>query len=630
MSENGISQREFNQMRQNVRLLASQVRNGQVDGKFLSQQVERLEDLFERLETERQQAKQGARFEALYNVSRILGASLDLQVVLDQVMDAVLQLTGAERGFIMLRDADGGLQVKAARNFDQQTLDSSQSRYSRTIANEVLDKGEAIVTTNASEDPRYAGQASIMAQALRSIMATPLRARGDVIGVAYVDSRVVSDLFDKADLNALEALAGQAAIAIENAQLFEQTDQELARTVNELTQLRRIDRLLNETLNPDTAMQITLEWAARLSNSVCGHLGLVEGKPPMLLAVHHYGLTDEDDPPAMLDEQFPEAREIIEDGEPRTRQRDNCQVLLLPIRRENKVFGVVVLRKVDDTPYTEHEIDLAGRVVNRASVTIENARLYTQVQAADRAKSEFVGIVAHDLKVPMTSILGYANLTKMIGEEHENLVARQDEFLDRIADTVKRMEILVGDLSDISRIESGHFYMDPIRISVEKLVEGVKDNTLTQIQERSHTFIEDIEPGLPQMWVDYYRLLQVLTNLVSNAYKYTPDGGTITLSARRDEDRICFTVRDTGIGLSPEQVARLGTKFWRAEDEYTRSQPGTGLGFAITSSLVELMGSEITVESEVDKGSSFSFSVAIADEQIDPDITQAVRQMRDT
>jgi signal transduction histidine kinase len=116
------------------------------------------------------------------------------------------------------------------------------------------------------------------------------------------------------------------------------------------------------------------------------------------------------------------------------------------------------------------------------------------------------------------------------------------------------------------------------------------------------------------MWVDYYRLLQVLTNLVSNAYKYTPDGGTITVRVQPRIDRIEFSVTDTGIGLSPENVKKLGTKFWRGEDDYTRSQPGTGLGFAITSSLVEQMGGKIVIDSEVGKGSRFTFTLPIGEE----------------
>jgi signal transduction histidine kinase len=230
------------------------------------------------------------------------------------------------------------------------------------------------------------------------------------------------------------------------------------------------------------------------------------------------------------------------------------------------------------------------------------------MQAADRAKSEFVGVVAHDLKVPMTSILGYADLTLMDGD----LQDQQINYLNRIRDTVRRMELLVSDLADISRIESGHFFMNETRVDVADIIQGIRDAIMTQIKSRQHTYIEQIDPNLPPMWVDYYRLLQVLTNLTSNAYKYTPNGGTITHSIRRAESAIVFSVSDTGIGMSPEAVRKLGTKFWRADDEYTRSQPGTGLGYAITASLVEQMGSRIRVESEVGKGSKFTFTVAVA------------------
>jgi two-component system cell cycle sensor histidine kinase PleC len=172
------------------------------------------------------------------------------------------------------------------------------------------------------------------------------------------------------------------------------------------------------------------------------------------------------------------------------------------------------------------------------------------------------------------------------------------------------MEVLVSDLADISRIESGHFYMAEIAVPVQSVIDAVRDQTSPQIQARGHRYIETIEQQLPDLKTDFYRLVQVLTNLVSNAYKYTPDGGTITFTVRREHQRVHFAVTDTGIGLSEESIRKMGTKFWRAEDTFTRSQPGTGLGFAITSSIVEQMGSKIHITSEVGKGSTFAFSVA--------------------
>ncbi len=607
---NGLSERDIASMRQNVNLLRAQLQSGQIDGIFFNRQLDKISTMLEQIDSERKQRRKEGRFEALYNVSRLLGSSLDLQTVLDQVMDAIVKLTGAERGFLMLRDDDGGLTVKVARGIDQQTLTSEQFRFSRTITTQVLDSGQPIVTTNAAEDPRFAGQASIVAQALRSIMATPLRVRGNVIGVAYVDSKIATGLFNEDDLTAFDAFISQAAMALDNAMLFSETDEELTRRVEELRQLRRIDLLLNETLDIDRAMHYTLEWSCRLAGATTGHLGWLEGDPPLVRSVSHYGLSDPARPATLLNQAFPEVSEVISSKQTlQGKSKDGDFLLITPIIRDQKVTGVVVLQRHDGKDFKQEQQEVAERVVARGAVAIENARLYAAVQAADRAKSEFVGIVAHDLKTPMTSIAGYADLTLM---DQDKLDERQVKFLNYIRNTVKRMEMLVSDLSDISRIESGHFFMDEIRVGVSEVVQAVKDTALPQINERHHQFVTELAPNLPAMWVDYYRLLQVLTNLVSNAYKYTPDNGTITLRARQIGNRVEFSVKDTGIGLSDEAIAMLGTKFWRSEDDYTRSQPGTGLGFAITRALVEQMGSTIKIESKVGVGSTVIFNVATA------------------
>ncbi len=598
---------EVANMRNALNLMRSQVKAQRIDVTFLSRQIDKLSDFMVRLIEERENQGTSGRFAALYEVSRALGSSLDLQTVLNQVMDSIIQLTSAERGFLMLRDDDGNLTVQAARNFDQQTISESEFKYSRTVVNHVMDSGNPILTTNATEDPRFAGQASIVAQALRSIMATPLRARGNVIGVAYVDSRAMSGLFKDEDLDALDAFSGQAAVALDNAMLFETTDQELARRVEQLRQLRRVDLLLNQTLDADQAIAHTLEWACRLSEAEIGYLGLYDADTRRVRTAHMFGVDENEPQPDYLDEAFPKVNDVCTSGEVITYGDDSREYLIAPVHRDQQIIAVVVLIDIDGV-FGDEQRDIVNRVVARAAIAIENARLYDAVRSADRAKSEFVGIVAHDLKAPMNNIAGYAELMLMQG----GMSDRHSGYLSQIKDTVNRMEMLVSDLADISRIESGHFYMEEIRVPVVGVVQGVQDGTMPQMQAAKHTYIEDVEPGLPDMWVDYYRLLQVLMNLVSNAYKYTPEGGTITLSAKRDGNRIRFSVADTGVGLSPEEVAKLGTKFWRAEDRFTRSKPGSGLGFSIASRLVEQMGSQIEVHSEKGKGSSFTFSVAIA------------------
>lgn len=614
MSQNNarITEIEIANMRNNLNLLRSQLKAGRVDEAFFNKQIDKLDNLLLRVGEEQAHQSQSSKFEALYNVSRMLGSSLDLQTVLDQVMDAIIQLTGAERGFLMLRDDDGNLQVKAARNFDQQNLDSGDFKYSRTVCNTVIDSAKPILTTNASEDPRFAGQASIVAQSLRSIMATPLRARGQVFGVVYVDSRALAGLFRESDLAALDALSSQAAIALDNALLFNETDQALSQRVEQLRQLRRVDMLLNETLDAEKAVQFTLEWACKLVGAERGHFALLIGNPPVFDTLYHYGMSGGDSFVGTFTEHFPPIELVISMKRtlPIMSDDQSQAALIVPSLKNQEVRGIMVLERHGEA-FNEEQADLTERILARGAVAIENALLYERVQAANKAKSEFVGIVAHDLKSPMTGIKGYAELLIMLGGLQESQV----NYLKRISDTVTRMEILVQDLADISRIESGHFYMEERRVRVADVVQAVQDGTMPQIRERNHTFVMDMPDNLPDLWVDYYRLLQVLTNLVSNAYKYTPDGGTITLKIGRDGGRLRFSVIDTGIGLTAEQIVKLGTKFWRADDNFTRSQPGTGLGFSITRSLVEQMGSTIEITSVPQKGSTFSFSIAISPEE---------------
>lgn len=593
-----------------LNLMNSQVKNGHIDHEYTLNQIKRLQHLLERFKMQQETRRAGSRFEALYNVSLALGTSLDLQTVLSQVMDAVVQLTGAERGFVMLRDDDGDLKIKVARNYDQRTVTTDQFNYSRSIAAYVMERGEAVLTTNALEDPRFSGHASVITQALRSIMVAPLRARGVVIGIAYVENRVITGLFKADDLATLEMLAAQASVTIDNAMLFSATDEALAHRADELSQLRGIDLKLSEKLELDATIAYTLEAACNLTKASEGYLGMVHVDSSHIIANHHYlenGLRNSKR--VYLDDLYPHVREVVETGKAMVfdaGQYGLQTVLALPIIRNRVVVGVLTLKREDGSTFTMDQREIVERVVSRAAIAIENARLYAAVQQADKAKSEFVGIVAHDLKSPMTSILGYADLTLM---HKENLTERQVTYLGRIHDTVRRMEILVSDLSDISRIESGQFYMEETPVTVGGIIETAIETIMPQLQARKHHLKQDIEPNLPDLKADFYRLLQVLTNLLSNACKYTPDGGTITLRVKREAERVRFEVDDTGIGLSKKSLQMLGTKFWRAEDEYTRNQPGTGLGFAITTALVKQMGSPMDVTSELGRGSQFAFSV---------------------
>jgi signal transduction histidine kinase len=260
--------------------------------------------------------------------------------------------------------------------------------------------------------------------------------------------------------------------------------------------------------------------------------------------------------------------------------------------------------------FDENAQELVTRMAERAASAIQNARLYSQVIAANNAKSEFVSLVAHELKVPMTSIRGYASMIEMTG----NVGERERGFVRIIENNVDRMRVMVEDLNDISRIESGHLNVDIEVVELDNVLQQAKEGVMTQIQERGHTLIENIDNNLPAVYGNASRLIQVLVNLLSNAYKYTPNNGEITFSVRREDDKVWFSVKDNGIGMTEDQVRRLGTKFFRADHEHVQQQSGTGLGFAITRNLIELMGSDLHITSALGKGSEFSFALPLANE----------------
>lgn len=176
------------------------------------------------------------QLQALAEISSVVNSSLDLTTVLNEVMDTIIKLTGAERGFLMLRNEKGTLDFRIARNVDRETLQASAFEISRTIVERVAQSGEPVVTTNAQEDPRFGKQESVVAFNLRSILCVPLKVKGVITGVIYADNRVRTGLFNEHDRDILAAFSNQAAVAIENARLFES----VKRSLDEVTRLKNL------------------------------------------------------------------------------------------------------------------------------------------------------------------------------------------------------------------------------------------------------------------------------------------------------------------------------------------------------------------------------------------------------
>jgi signal transduction histidine kinase len=246
---------------------------------------------------------------------------------------------------------------------------------------------------------------------------------------------------------------------------------------------------------------------------------------------------------------------------------------------------------------------LAGRAAN----AIENARLYQALQDANQAKSKFVSLVTHELRIPMTSIRGYTDLLRQnaVGPVNE----QQLHFLDIIRNNVDRMSSLVSELSDISRIEAGRMKLEPAFISLSGYIDEAVQNLRHKLEEKDLALETSIPVDLPEIYADPTRVVQILINLLSNAWKYTPQGGRISIRVMPYPPGVKIEINDTGIGISPEDQSRLFTQFFRSEDPFVREQQGWGLGLFITKRLVEMMGGEIGVRSQLTEGSQFWFSL---------------------
>ncbi|MEA3338726.1 MAG: GAF domain-containing protein, partial [Chloroflexota bacterium] len=537
---------------------------------------------------------EGAEVATLYEIIAVLNSSLDLTETLGLVMDSLIHLTGAERGCLMLLNEEDKLEIRAAQNFDQESIDASDLEVSQTVVREAVDGGKPVLTTNAQRDPRFSGQESVVGYNLRSIVCVPLHVRDWVIGALYLDNRIREDVFSEADLPLLTAFASQAATAIENARLYTMTDQALTARVEELTTLQHIDQELNASLDLGRVLDLALSWALQATRADVGTLCILDSDGKVV-AVAHAGDRDIVEPGPDVVQRVMSSRDPI---------LVEAAQMLVPIHYEDRVVGLLDLRRNNDAPFHSDRIQFAGQFAGHAAMAIENARLYEQVQQANRAKTEFISFVAHELRTPMTSIRGYAEmlLKGMFGE----LPPQQKQFIQVIGNNVKRMQIQVSDLQDVSRIEAGHLRLEMHPTSLKEALAEALQSTQGQVEARSQQLTLAIPDDLPLIHADPTRLTQVLINLFSNAYKYTPEGGSIDVRAWSQDEYVSCAVSDTGIGMSPEDLEKLFTKFFRSEDPAVRDMPGTGLGLCITKSLVELQGGEMKVESQLGEGTTFT------------------------
>lgn len=236
-----------------------------------------------------------------------------------------------------------------------------------------------------------------------------------------------------------------------------------------------------------------------------------------------------------------------------------------------------------------------------------------QVELASQAKTQVLATVTHELKTPLTSIMGYVDRMLLEREAVGPLNDRQERYLDRVQSDSRRLRVLIDDLVDISLIEASGLEFTLTTLEVGSQIEEVVNSLLSVIEEKQIHVLLQIPIGLPPITADQLRFSQITNNLLSNACKYSPPGSTVSITAKEKGDFIQIDIADTGIGISEADQASLFTKFFRSDNSSTRSEQGTGLGLFITKNLVEAQNGEIWVNGHEGQGSTFSFTLPRAD-----------------
>lgn len=564
---------------------------------------------------------QQARLAALYDVSAQLGTTLDLGELLNLVMDSIIKLTAAERGILMLVDGFGEQQMVIARSTANEDIPTADLNISRTVVQRAVDTKQPILTDNAQEDDRFSRNQSVIGYQLRSIMCTPLLVRGQVMGAIYVDNRLMTAVFNAQDLELLVMFANQAAMAIDNARLFQQTDQALTKRVEELTLFQRIDRELHTSLDLDHVLNLALDWVLRLTDADGGAVGLLEeggdGAEPYIRLLVHRSEFANSAANLTIPLTHPVVAEMIETG--KTVQTHAVKAeqaidgtpasvqLVMPILQDGQLMGLIALESHLVTSFLREDVEFVSRLADRAAVAIKNSRLYAQVQAANEARSKFVSLVTHELRLPLTSINGYTDLLLkgLVGP----VTDQQKEMLGVVKRNAGRMSVLISDLSDLNRVESGRMKFDYTNFDLGQVVREVTADLAEVCAAKQQTLTADLPETPTAVYADRMRVAQVLANLLNNAHKYTPAGGAITVRVVPHETAAAIDVVDTGIGIKPEDQAHLYEQFFRAEDAAVREQTGWGLGLAVVRLFVEEQGGEVSYQSTYGEGSTFTFTV---------------------
>ncbi len=579
---------------------------------------------------------------ALNEVSQQLVAAEagDVNTLLRLITESAVAILEAEAGSLLLRsDEDSDDMIfRVVLGEAEQELTGTRVSQDRGLVGAVLRTKQPQVANDTRIDRSWQGEVT-RATGFRSnsIVAVPLLAKDRIIGVLEVLNKKNGQLFNHDEVQLLSTFASQAGVAIENARLFEMTGSALNQRLEELQTLASIDSELARALDQHEVAKITLSWASKVTGAQACVIGEVNPVTKIMRVLAIEGYADEDYPEGTEGTLWPLDRGIVQ-RVMRTRVADLADLrfdpdyapslrgavsqITVPMRSGEDVIALLVLETAAE-PFRLTDLDFVNRLTERASIALANAQLYERIVSAAENKSEFVAFAAHELKNPLTSIKGYSDTLlnpRIAGAMNEQ---QREQFVAVIRSNAERMQDIIDDLRDIAASDAGRLKIAYEPLQFRTVVEDTLESFQQQLEDKQQTVSVEMPPQLPTMFGDHKKLVQVMTNLISNAHKYSPPGSEMTVkvevldrynlpNGRELGPSLYVRVRDSGIGMSSTDLKRIFNEdYFRSDDTRARTQKGTGLGMMITQRLVEGHGGRIWVESELDAGSVFQFVVPL-------------------